>query len=118
MFTPNTTGSYSAKAPADRNGEYGFGPARTVRCGIVELTGLLKKTPPRAGTSASKGANDEDVASARILFRAADLKPEIGDRFVVQGIDLRFTGVEPRFDVFGRLDHYECVFEAYPGAPS
>lgn len=114
MLIPNTKGQYSVKTGYDKYGEPKFdGTIEIWPCAVVTLYGKMQKTPLRAEASASRSSADEDTEIAKILIPAS-YSPAIGARFVIFGVSLRFTSVMPRINTAGRLDHYECTFEAWP----
>lgn len=83
-------------------------PGETIqtRCAVVKLIATVQKSSVRADSSASRGNAREIVADARLLF-SPPIVPNIGDRVIVAGVDLRAVSVFPRFDVVGRLHHYQ-----------
>jgi hypothetical protein len=113
MFIPNNYGQLSRKLGANIYGERTFQAPVTVPCAIVDNTDQLKKTPVRADSSASRGAAEEDVSVAKILF-PANIAIAKDDTFAITDLKLRVTMVQKRFSVFGVLDHLEVDFDAAP----
>jgi hypothetical protein len=108
----NTSGMLSRKVGNTRRGEPLYGEPVSVRVDVIHLTKGDAKTSVRTDSSASRGNAEEEVASAKILFQVS-ARPVPGDRFVIDGVPLEIVGVEPRRDVFGKLDHYEAVLTLY-----
>ena len=105
----NNVGFLTRKIGSTRQGEPRYAESAT-RClvDVVRLVPSLAKTSVRTDSSASRGNAEEEVATAKILFQVPS-KPGKGDRFVIAGTVLRIESVEPRFDTFGKLDHYEAT---------
>ena len=112
MLIPNQVGVWMQLRGHDLYGEPLWGCRTNVPCAIVVMKPKLAKTPIRSEASASHSSSDEEDALATILVSAA-APVAIGDRFEVVGEDFRFTTVQPRFDIFGDLDHYQCECEAW-----
>jgi len=106
MFIPNTTASVRRRTGTNVRAEEVFGAASTIACAVVRLEAKEQKTSVRADSSASRGAADEHVTDAKMLFPKT-FRPQKGDRVLVQSIDLRVVSVHPRLNVLGLLDHYE-----------
>lgn len=114
MFLPNTSGMLSSRARATRDvfGQITYTDPVEVRCCIISLDTKTLKTPIRADASASRGASEDLVVVAKILF-----SPDTGiaqeDRFEIAGVMLRVIGIRPRNDIFGTPDHIEVDFGAW-----
>ncbi|MCP1540062.1 hypothetical protein [Methylorubrum extorquens] len=105
----NNTGFLTRLIGSTRRGEPRYSES-AIRCrvDVLSLTPKIEKTSVRTDSSASRGNAEEEVAAAKILFQVA-AKPGRGDRFVVAETVLRIEAVTPRFDTFGKLDHYEVA---------
>jgi hypothetical protein len=79
---------------------------RRVSCGVVSLMASRQKSSVRADSSASRGAVDERVADSKILFLpGVDIR--IGDKVDIHDFSLQVTGLHPRYNMAGRMDHLE-----------
>lgn len=76
------------------------------RCAIVKLVISNEKSSVRADSSASRGNAMEQQAVSVILLESTS-KARIDDIIEVSGVKLRIQARHPRYDVGGRLDHYE-----------
>lgn len=87
-------------------GEEQLGPAANARCAIIKLKITSDKTTVRADSSASRGAAREAVGEAELLF---PVSTDIGfdDQIEVAGWLLRVTGIFPRHNLQGVLDHQQ-----------
>lgn len=112
MFIPNNTGLLARNLGFNRYGEPSFGEAKTVECGVVHLGRVDQKTSVRTDSSATRGNADETLFNAKILFPSY-VVVSAGDRFVINGQKLRVTAIEPRYSVYGSLDHYEVDFDRW-----
>jgi hypothetical protein len=110
MFRPNKTGKLTRRLGRNIHGEATFRAPVDVACAIVTDLGNIKKTPVRSDSSASRGAGEETIAVAKILFPR---NVEIGqdDTFAIEGLSLRVIGIQKRFAVSGALDHLEVDFD-------
>lgn len=103
----NTTGQLTRKIGTSRRGEQLYAAqSETVACDVIQLRAQVAPTSVRTDQSATHGNAEEQVADARILFRL-ETRPQRGDRFKIDGVVLRIEGVEPRRDVFGKLEHWD-----------
>lgn len=109
MMIPNTTGMLSKFIGLNGYSEPSWAAPKLVRCAVVDLGTVVKKTSVRTDQSASHGTIEEETAVAKILFL-----PNVGitdnDKFSILGIDLVVNGVTPRNNVLGKLDHFEVDF--------
>jgi hypothetical protein len=107
MFRPNQT--CRIQLASGKNNVYGQpepGPYVTERCAVVKLEIAAEKSSVRADSSASRGNALEDEARSIILLTAAT-RANKDDLIEIAGVKLRIALRHPRFDVGGRLDHYE-----------
>lgn len=107
MFQPNVLCTLTrASGHTDLYGNPMFDPPRPAKCGIVKLVSRDQNVTVRADSSASRGAAQEMVADALLLF-----PPVYGvkndDVIDVIGVKLKVTGVFPRHNVNGQIDHYQ-----------
>lgn len=73
---------------------------------VVHLNLMSQDSSVRADSSASRGAADELVSEAKFLFtKMADIA--IDDLVEIDGIKVEVSAVMPRYNVRGKLDHYE-----------
>ncbi len=114
MFIPNTRGDLITRVGFNKFAEPIWGPRVLVPCAVVTLKPELAKTPIRADSSASKATSEEQTIAAKILL-GPGFKPNVGDRFEIDGYTLRCVMVMIRREaISGKIDHYECDFEAWP----
>lgn len=76
------------------------------RCAVVKLIISNEKSSVRADSSASRGNAMEEEAMSVILLQSTT-KANIDDIVEVSGVKLRIKAKHARYDVSGRLDHYE-----------
>jgi len=107
MFKPNLTCRIQiASGKSDVYGQPIPGSYVTERCAVVKLEMSNEKTSVRADSSASRGNAIEEEAVSVILL-TTETKANKDDLIEVAGVKLRIVARQPRFDVSGRLDHYE-----------
>lgn len=107
MFKPNL--KCRVQISSGKNDVYGQPiPGRYVneRCAVVKLNLSNEKSSVRADSSASRGNAIEEEAVSVILLPATT-QANKDDIIEVAGVKLRISARQPRFDVSGRLDHYE-----------
>ena len=79
------------------------------KCGVVKLLSATEKSTVRADSSASRGNTEEILADSKLLFLpGTDIA--VNDRVEIYDINLRVMSKRIRFDVAGRVDHYEVDF--------
>jgi len=76
------------------------------RCSIIKLMIENEKSSVRADSSASRGSALELETMSTILLTAAT-RGRIDDIVKLNGYSLRIRGMFPRFDLQGKLDHYQ-----------
>jgi hypothetical protein len=113
MFIPNRIAHIRRKSQsADMYGQYTYGQKEAIHYGLVRYDTKIEDSTVRADSSATRGNIKEYHASGRILVHKKH-KPNFGDLVVVEGRVFQIRGVEPRFNVLGKLDHYQCELEKY-----
>lgn len=100
------------KSGRDIYGQSTLAAPVTERCAIVKSRLESQHTTVRADASASRAYADEFVSQNKILLMPST-RAEIDDRLDVAGVSLRIKTKFPRFDVWGRLDHYEVTGEVW-----
>lgn len=88
-------------------GEQLYGKGVLTRCAVVKLIGADEKTTVRSDVGASKSHAVNDTVNAKILFKAT-CDVDKGDKVVIRGYTIQIIKKHPRFNIFGKLDHYEC----------
>ena len=112
MFNPNQRCVVYSNSKTDVYGRTVRGGGRSERCSVVKLVASAVKTSVRADSSSSRGAAQEVVSDAILLFLpSASIK--IDDKVEIAGFSLRVSGVHPRFNVRGVHDHNEVHFEIW-----
>lgn len=110
-FIPNRTGIIRRRSKTtDAFGQYTFGKRENMRFAVVRFDTKTEDSTVRADSSATRGNIQEYHASGRVLTAIA-VKPKWGDLMVFDGKVFRIKEVEPRYNVQGKLDHYECDLE-------
>lgn len=111
MFIPNRTGHIRRKGDTyDEYGQSTYGDKETIRCALVRFDTKTEHTTVRADSSATRGNIDEFHTSGRILVPVS-VNPSWGDLLILDKRVFRIKEVEPRYNVLGKLDHYECDTE-------
>lgn len=82
------------------------------RCAVVKLKSISHRTTVRVDAGATRGGAEESRATA-ILLMPTTTRATMDDFLKVDGHAtlFRITGVRHRFNVMGRLDHYEIEAE-------
>ena len=79
------------------------------RCAVVRLEVRNAKSSVRADTSASRGSARERETPHAIILLGPFTAGRIDDIIDVGGVLLRIMSLEQRFDIDGRMDHYEIT---------
>lgn len=85
------------------------------RCCVIDMTTRRESTSIRTDASASRGRSEMELGDLKVLLettttvrRGSVVKPYgYLEQFKVDGIG-------PKFDVAGKLDHYEAVCTIWP----
>lgn len=110
MFRPNTHCLLFVRSDTqDLYGSYTFDDPITVPCTVVAMDLKVTKTSVRADSSASRGRAEEEIGTARILFKA-DATIKEGDQVQMDGNTLDCTRIFQRHDVLGKIDHLQVDF--------
>lgn len=96
----------------DLYGEQALGAAIDDKCGIVRLRKKSMHTTVRADSSASRGHGDEQQADIIILLPPTT-RAAVDDKLTVSFMSIRIRDMQPRYTVFGILDHYEVRGEIW-----
>lgn len=104
---PNITCKHSRQDGYDINSKPKYTEPKSIKCAVVKYKSTSQKTTVRADSSASRGRNQEMIYSTIILFDAkTDIRMD--DVIEIFGEKLIVESIERRFDIGGKLDHYEC----------
>lgn len=106
MFRPNLSCRIQQSTGNDVHGQPLPERFRRERCAIVKLEVANEKSSVRADSSASRG-NALEVQVASVILLTTKTAARRDDIIEVSGYKLRIVLMEPRYDVGGRLDHYE-----------
>ncbi len=112
MLNSNLTGQVRKLTGLDRYGQAALGVAVDQRCAIVKLKNEMVHTTVRADSSQSRGHGDEFVSNNKVLIQG-DTIAALGDQLVILGFKIKITGMHPRLDVSGRIDHHELTGELW-----
>lgn len=111
MFRANRTCRVRQKTNQyDEYGQAAYAAPVIVPFAMVRFDTKVEDTTVRADSSATRGNVKEYNASGRIMFERT-FKPAWGDLVAFDGKVFRIKEVEPRYNVLGKLDHYECDLE-------
>ena len=113
MFRPNIVAGLMRAGTRDIHSRISYGAAVRCPCAIVNLDVESLKTSVRADSSASRGSADEIVSKAKILV-VTSVAPKIGDKFLIDGLELLISATHTRRRVSGQVDHIECGLEMLP----
>lgn len=108
MFVPNTRAQWLRKGRRSITGKETFSAPRLLPLSVVSLKGTTASSSVRADSSASRGAAEQSEAAARFLV-PVQYAVARGDVVRIDGMAIEITSVQPRRDVFGKLDHYELA---------
>jgi hypothetical protein len=113
MFIPNQTCHIRRKSTQiNLYGEYTYGAKETIHFALVRFDNKQEDSTVRADSSATRGNIKEFHASGRILV-AKNHNPLSGDLVIINKTVFEIKEVEPRYNVLGKLDHWECDLKKY-----
>lgn len=106
-FRPNLSCTIAQRTGGfDIHGRPEIGTPRKSKCAIVRLKNQAEKTSVRADSSASRGMAEELLHDARLLLKPSDVVA-IGTIIEVTGLKLEVKSIFPRYEIIGRLHHWE-----------
>lgn len=108
LLYPQNDCTVTKNGGVDRHGKPVMGASYAEKCSIVMDQTAEQHTTVRADSSGSRGYAWEFAAKAKILLLPTT-QAKINDKLDVAGVSLQITGMFPRYDVFGELDHYEVT---------
>ena len=113
MFIANRTCQIRRKSKSfDAYGQPSYGQKENIRFALVRFDTKTEDSTVRADSSATRGNIKEFHASGRVLIDKRHI-PVHGDILIVDNKVFRIKEVEPRYNVQGQLDHYECDLEKF-----
>lgn len=113
MFIPNRTCYLRRKSKTtDMYGQYTYGQKEAIRFALVRFDTKVEDSTVRADSSATRGNIKEYHATGRILVEKR-YTPKWGDVVIVEGKVFTIKELEPRINVQGALDHWECDLEKF-----
>lgn len=114
MFRPNLKCEVATVVSTDIYGKRLYSDWTTVPFGVVKLEESSGKTSVRTDSSASRGSAQEITTDARLLFPAYVALKQ-GDRIRHGNFNLTVVSVAPRYNVLGRLDHWQVDCNVWAG---
>ena len=114
MFLANARADHWRRLATNVYGEASWGAQAKILCSVVHLMKKAQPTSVRTDSSASRGNADETVSQTKLLVDARETVA-IGDKVRLFGFTLVISGLEPRYDIYGALDHYEVDLEQWSG---
>jgi hypothetical protein len=96
----------------DTYGQGTLGDPIAEKCMVVKNKHTDRHTTVRADSSASRGYADEYTTENRFLV-AVNTQIEHDDQIAIAGLLIKVKVRHPRYDVFGKLDHYEIEGEPW-----
>lgn len=106
MFRPNLTAQLIRRGARDIFGQNAMSQPIPLRCSVVRLASSVVPSTVRADSSASRGAAEETTAQAIILVPSSTAIAN-GDVILVMNQRVEVTGIHPRINTRGVLDHLE-----------
>lgn len=113
MFIPNTRAYWLKKADKRTlTGKDSFSAPRLIPLSIVSIKDTSAPTSVRADSSGSRGAAEQHEAAAKVLI-PPQFAIQRGDVLRIADMKVQITTIEPRRDIFGKLDHNEVDCEIH-----
>lgn len=106
MYRPNQSCTIRLNTEYSLFGTPIEGRRKREKCAIVRLLIANEKSSVRADSSASRG-NARELQSDSLFLFGPQTAVEIDSVVELLGDSFRVTSKQPRFDMRGRLDHFE-----------
>jgi hypothetical protein len=114
-FIPNLVCYITKQNGYNVYGEKAAGARTQTKCGLVRLKKETTKTSVRADTSGSGGNAEEMLLNDSRLLFLPTISIGIGDMVEVSDMVVEIRTIFPRYNIIGKLDHYECDGKIYLG---
>lgn len=109
MFRPNTHGfQYSKLLARNKFGRESYESPSRIPIAVVRAERMVNNTSVRADSSSSRGAA-EQTESINMLLVPKNITVKEGDVIKFLSNFMEVTGIQPRVDVCGNVDHYEVT---------
>lgn len=113
MFIPNRTCGLRRKGETYTVfGQVEYGAIETIKFALVRFDTKTEDSTVRADSSATRGNIKEFHASGRVMVKP-NVNPSWGDLLIIDTKVFVIKEVEPRYNVLGKLDHYELDLEKF-----
>lgn len=112
MIWPTLTVAISKMAGNDVFGQPQFVVVAPEKVSPVKLKFTAKHTSVRTDSTATHGHAYEAVADIVIMAVPAT-RMAINDRLLINGYAVRVVSKEPKYTVYGKLDHHEISCEMW-----
>lgn len=108
MFRPNQFCIIKAVSGYDKFGMTAFGPNKRERCAVVKHALSTDKSSVRADSSGSRG-NAREITADLIILLSPKTSAQHDAIIEIQNDLFVIKAIEKRFDIRGKLDHYEVL---------
>jgi hypothetical protein len=112
MILPFNPCTITKAGQTDVYGQPTMGSSYSELCCVVRGKQTSAHSTVRADSSASRAYADERQNDVRFLLRTTT-RAVVGDRFECEGMAVKIISLHKRFDVWGRLDHFEIEGETW-----
>lgn len=109
---PNLPCVIRKRGKTDVYGKTSLGSEMPERCGIVKAKYKSVDTTKRGDSGASRSHADEFISESRVLLMPKTAA-EVDDQLTVIGFKIRIKMKHPRYNVMGKLDHWEVEGEIW-----
>jgi hypothetical protein len=114
MFVPNVPAQLTSMTGSfDATGMRIPGATTNIMVGLVKLQHGIKLSAQDGDGSATRGASEESIITARVLVPPS-VSLNRGDKITVSGMNLRIESIWPEYDTGGRFDHWRADASEMP----
>lgn len=106
--------TYVTKLGNDAFGQPKLSSAKQGKCAVLKMLITRQASTVRADSASTRGHAEELVSDLHILVPKTSVL-KIDDVLTIDGVKFRVSGLRPRYDVIGRLDHIEVMGGAHNG---
>lgn len=106
VITMNVPCTLKTRTGSDVYGQATYGAVKKTVCAVIKFEIKRQHSTVRADSSGTRGHADETVAQIKVLMPKTTVV-ELDDILTLRGFNSRVLSITERFDVMGRLDHFE-----------
>lgn len=111
-FRPSQKATLRRSIGYDELGKHAFASPKVIRLSVIRLESDVNPTSIRTDKSGTKSRAEEKLHVGRVMIAANEVF-KVGDQLDLHDIRWEIDSIHPRFDINGRLHHYQVDLQAW-----